>query len=78
MSDADGGSSARRAKLFAHAKRFGMSRDERIDLAEIVLRRDVGSWKSLSDREVERMLDVLEGAALVIHLLQQRDPRTRR
>ena len=66
--------SAKRVKLFVYADAFGLTRDERIGLAEMILRRDIGSWKNLTDAQVDRMLDALEGCALVMHLMQQRSP----
>lgn len=63
---------ARRRKLFGYADTFGMTRQERIDLAEMILRRDVTSWKDLNSEQVNRLLDAFEGAALIMHLLQTR------
>ena len=51
---------------------FGLTLDELRDLAEVILRRDVVSLKTLEDAEVNRMLDALEGATLVQALLLQR------
>lgn len=62
----------KRRKLFAYADTFGMSRQERIDLSEILLRRDITSWQDLTDGQVDRLLDAFEGAALIIHLLKTR------
>jgi hypothetical protein len=78
MSDVSVGSSSKRGKLFVYADTFGLTRDERIELAETLLRRDVASWKNLTDRDVDRLLDAFEGAALITHLLSERDPRMRR
>lgn len=63
---------AKRRKLYATAKRIGLTRGDRLDLAEYVLRRDVASWSSFSVAEVDRMLDTLEGFALVYWLLTGR------
>jgi hypothetical protein len=73
MSQAETGTpAARRRKIFLLADALGLTRDERIELAEVILRRDLVSWKQLDDAQVDRMLDVLEGAAMVIELLRQR------
>ena len=73
MSQAETGTpAARRRKIFLLADALGLTRDERIELAEVVLRRDLVSWKQLDDAQVDRMLDVLEGAAMVLELLRQR------
>lgn len=51
---------------------IGLTREERIDLAEQVLRRDFTSWKQLDDDQVNRMLDVLEGHILINYLIKLR------
>lgn len=70
--ETDDGPIARRRKLFVYADALGMSREERIDLAEYVLRRDITSWKQLDDAQVLRLLDCYEGHALISHLLTER------
>ncbi len=71
--DPNGGSqTARQRKLFLLAKEIGLRREERIDLAQIVLRRDIVSWKELDDAQVCRMLDALEGYQYVVELFRQR------
>ena len=58
----------KRRKAMAYAKTYGLSRQDRLDLAEIILRRDVTSWKDLDDDQLTRVLDSLEGFALISHL----------
>lgn len=70
--ETDDGPLARRRKLFVYADALGMSREERIDLAEFVLRRDITSWKQLDDTQVLRLLDCFEGHALITWMLSQR------
>ncbi len=71
--DAQGeGPAARRRKLFLCAHGCGLTRQERIDLAEYLLRRDVSSWKSLTEAEVGRLLDAFEGHALIAFLLSEK------
>lgn len=66
----DDGPSARRRKLFALAKNeLGLTDDERHELAEWVLRRDISSWSQLDDAQVCRMLDTIEGFIWVSYLL---------
>ena len=72
MGEPNDGIEARRRKLYGYAKTFGMSRDERIELSEILLRRDIKSWDELSPEQVSRLLDAFEGAALIMHLLETR------
>lgn len=59
----------RKALKYAHD--FGLDRDDRLSLAEVLLRRDVASWKDLSEDQLVRLLDALEGYALVRHLRQE-------
>jgi hypothetical protein len=63
---------ARRRKLFLLAAKFDLTRDERIELAQYLLRRDITSWKQLSDAQVCRLLDALEGTELVLQLISMR------
>ena len=53
---------------------YGLTREDRLSLSEMVLRRDITSWKDLTDAQLARMLDVLEGYGLVTALLAQRQP----
>jgi hypothetical protein len=62
----------RRRKLFVYSKQLGLTTNERIELAEMLLRRDIKSWKDLDDGQVDRMLDAIEGALLVTYLLSLR------
>jgi hypothetical protein len=62
----------RRRKLFALADHLGLDRDERLELASSILWRDITSYSHLDDAQVDRMLDVLEGAEKVIHILSTR------
>lgn len=50
------------------AAEYGLDRDDRLSLAQMLLHRDVTSWKDLDDAQVCRVLDALEGAQLVGHL----------
>ncbi len=63
---------ARRNKMYLLAMEIGLTRDDRIDLAQYILRRDITSWKDLTDEQVLRILDALEGYQLVHHLLAVR------
>lgn len=58
----------KRKKAMAYASTYGLTRDERISLSEMILRRDVDSWKSLTEPELVRVLDSLEGYGLITHL----------
>lgn len=63
-------------KLAFHlCDQYNLSREERIDLAEILLRRDVASWKDLDVHELGRIVDALLGHALVSHLIRTRTPQ---
>lgn len=56
-------------KAMAAADECGLRRGERIDLAEFLLRRDVRSWKELTEAELNRLLDALEGWRLICYLI---------
>lgn len=65
-----GSAKARRKKAFALADELGLSRADRIELAQTLLWRDLDSWQHLSDEQVGRLLDAMEGWVLISHLLQ--------
>lgn len=44
---------------------YGLDREDRTGLAEMILRRDVESWTTLTEPELIRMLDALEGYGLI-------------
>lgn len=75
MSDVDA-VEARRRKLMMLAKEiFGdddRARQERMELASYLLRRDVTTWSTLDDAQRSRLLDALEGYQLVDVLLSLR------
>lgn len=75
-SDDVGSPKARRKKAFALADALGLTRDERIDLAETLLWRDLESWQHLSDEEVSRLLDAMEGGLLIAQLFAMRHDAT--
>lgn len=61
-------------KLMACAGALEMTRDERIEFAQFALRRDITSWKQLTDDQVLRLLDHFEGHHLLNELIAQRVP----
>lgn len=54
------------------AKRLGMTRQDRLAFAEVLLWKDVPSWSGLDDADIGRLLDAFEGYALMKALLEQR------
>ena len=62
--------------MMALARHIGLSRDERMELARVLLWRDVTSWKTLDEGQVNRMLDALEGWEKVDWLLRHRTGRS--
>jgi len=68
----DGSPAARRNKLMMVAREIGLTREERMELASYILRRDVRTWKSLDEVQVLRLLDALEGFELLSQLLALR------
>lgn len=63
---------ARKRKLMMVARELGLTREERMEFACYMLRRDITTWRTLSDEQVWRLLDGLEGGELLIELLRQR------
>ena len=51
---------------------LGLTDEELHELAEVILRRDSLSLRTLDDAQVCRLLDALEGAEKVIFLLASR------
>lgn len=74
MSENGGPQSAQRKKAYALSREIGLTRAERIDLASYVLRRDVESWDALSEVQIVRILDALDGFVLVTALFSARAP----
>lgn len=65
--------SPRQRKLFLLLKNeIGLTDDERIELAQFLLRRDVTSYKQLDDEQVGRLLDAAEGYQLITALKEMR------
>lgn len=54
------------------AAAIGLTREERLELAEYALRRDVPSFSDLTLAELSRLCDSLEGYRLVTALLELR------
>lgn len=45
------------------------TRQDRIDLAQFLLRRDIHSWKELTEGQLSRILDAFEGHQLINQLI---------
>lgn len=63
---------SKRRQCYAIAQQLGLTREERHELAEMLLKVDLNSWNGLSDSQMERIADALIGAELVIELFRQR------
>lgn len=48
---------------------IGLNDEERLELACIILRRDITSYKDLTDEQVARLLDAAEGYEKIRYLL---------
>jgi len=72
MAEEIGTPTQRRRKMFHLADMIGLTRDERIEISRVILWRNIVSWKNLDDAQVDRMLDVLEGFAVVNWTLTNR------
>lgn len=63
--------------LQVRAKQCGLSREERLELAEVILRRDVTTWRGLTLREAQRLMDAMEGFGYIAHLQIEQGRRYR-
>jgi len=61
-------------RAFALANAIGLDRSERLELAEMLLGRDVTSWKQLVHYDVVRLVDAMVGTGLMAALKEVRDP----
>lgn len=62
----------RRRKAFKIAKDIGLTDDERHELAQYILRRDITTWAGLEAAQLDRLLDAMEGYELITTLMQLR------
>lgn len=69
-------------RLIITCKAFALTRDDRLEIADQILRRPdnmpITSYNDLNEDELRRMLDAMTGAVLVAHIVRQRQARTRR
>lgn len=67
--------------LLITCKAFGLTRDDRLEIADQILRRPdnmpLTSYSQLTEPELQRMLDAMHGAVLVAHIVRQRQTRRR-
>lgn len=61
----------KRRKAMHYCQLYELTREDRISLAQMILRRDITSWSELDEGQMTRMLDALEGYGLVCHLKDQ-------
>lgn len=64
-----------RRRAFASAKLAGLTTEERHELAEALLKRDVTSWEGMYEAEFRRICDALDGHHYIATLLAQRGPK---
>lgn len=65
------------AALQIRAQQAGLTRDDRLQLAEVLLRRDVDSWRDLTLADAQTLMAALEGFALIAHLQAEQGRRWR-
>jgi len=63
--------SAARKKLFQRCKELGLNRQERIDVAQLLLCRDINSFDDLDEEQIGRLLDAFHMAELLIEVMRQ-------
>jgi hypothetical protein len=61
-----------RKKLMTLCRQYEFSREERLELACYLLRRDITSYTQLDEDQVRRLLDAFEGHHLIETLLRMR------
>jgi len=61
-------------RLMALARQCGLGRDDRLELAEVLLRRDVATWNDLTADEARCLGFAMEGFAYICHI-QAREGR---
>jgi len=61
-------------KAFHYCNLYDLNREERLNFTQMILRQDVPSWKCLTEQQVERLLDGLEGYGLIQHIMSERQP----
>ena len=54
------------------AGEIGLTREERMEIARVILWRSITSWNQLDDAQVARLLDALEGHLVVVETFRQR------
>lgn len=57
---------------FAICGKFSLTRGERLEIASVLLDRNLDSFNDLSKAELSRVRDALEGAVLVAHIQIER------
>ena len=55
-------------KAFVLARHLGLLRDERLEIATVILNRDVETWKGLPREDACRLLDAMEGHIYLAYL----------
>lgn len=72
-------SDAQLRRLQTLASKCALSRDDRMELADVLLRRDqpVTTWNGLTLREAQTLSDALEGFAYIAHLQAEQGRRWR-
>jgi hypothetical protein len=63
-------------KLFLLIREVGLTREERIELAQVILHRDITTYKGLDDEQIGRLCDALEGYEKITWLLTIRGDTT--
>lgn len=62
-----------RRLAYQRAKEIGLDRQDRISLSNKVLEYDHDSWDHLSDTQLGRVVDAMQGFLLILYLLNHDD-----
>jgi hypothetical protein len=61
-----------RKRLFVLADELNFTREERLELASVILGYDVRSWSRLTDMEADRIIDCFVGFERILFLISMR------
>lgn len=67
----------RLALVFHACRAFGLNRQDRLEVATVVLNRNVDSFRQLGPVEIERLRDAMTGAVTVARIRMERRAGTR-
>jgi len=61
-----------RRRLFAEATKLDFTRQDRLDLASVILGYEVTTWSRLTDMEADRLIDCFDGFDKIVFILSSK------